>query len=143
MQSDIAKVSVRSKLSLAERSQTSLSLVTRSHSTIGRMIVPVLLIVFPQSVIFAPMHMSRPSRRKEHLYSNHDQDRRHGDQACHSRITAVPETRQTWIREGDERGGEEMNKGRSNEHTCAEMSRKEEEVVRDRQTGKATHDDGE
>lgn len=36
-----------------------------------------------------------------------------------------------------------MNKGRGDKHTCAEMSREEEEVVRDRQTGKATHDDGE
>lgn len=34
-----------------------------------------------------------------------------------------------------------MNEGCRDEHTCAEVSRKEEEVVRYRQTRKATYDD--
>lgn len=117
--------------------------MAQPHATVPSMLLPVLLILIPQSVVLAPMHMSRPSRSKEHLNSYHNQDRCHGNQTCHGRISLVPEMGETWIREGHERCWKEMNEGGRNEHTCTEVSRKEEEVVGYRQSREATHDDRE
>lgn len=113
--------------------------------TVRAVLVPVVTLIRRRSPILAGVDVAGAPRREEHLNPHDDQDRCHGDQARHGRIPFVPKSRKTWIRERDESGGQEVDKGRCDEDTCAEVPREEEEAVRDwdRQVRQALDDYGE
>lgn len=55
----------------------------------------------------------------------------------------VPEPREAWVGEGNERGGEEVDEGCGDEDAGAEVAGEEEEAVGDREGREAFGDEGE
>src|SRR5690348_981190 len=89
------------------------------------------------------MHMAGPARGKEHLNAYDDEDGRHGDEARHGRIALVPEMRKTWMGQGLEGRGQQVNESGGYEDAGAKVPGDEEELVGDGDRGKALDDDWE
>ena len=79
---------------------------------------------------FARVDMPSSTCCKVHFNAHHYQHRCHGNQPRHGRVALIPKSRKTWVCERDERGGEEMNKGRCDKDTGTEVTGEEEEAVR-------------
>lgn len=82
----------------------------------------VLAVVEAQRLVFHGVDVSSTSGGKEHLNAHDDEHRRHGDEAGGSRVPFVPEARKTWVGEGFEGGGQEVDKRGCYEDACAEVS---------------------
>ena len=100
-----------------------------------------LTIVVHNSVVLAAVYVPGAARSEEHFDADHNEHRRHGDEARHGRIAFVPEVGQAWVGQGNECCWEKMDEGRCDEHSSAEMSGEEEEAMWYGQPRKAAGDD--
>ena len=75
-----------------------------------------------QGAVVAGVRVSGSSGCEEHFNGDDHKDRSHGYEACHCRISFVPECWKAWIGHGDECGREEMDESGCDEDPCAEMA---------------------
>ena len=93
--------------------------------------------------ILTTVHMTSTSRSEKHLDADDKEHGYHGYQAGHGRVSFVPEIGKTWVCEGCEGGGKEVDEGRGDEDPGTEMARKEEESMGNGEIGKSSSYDGE
>lgn len=103
--------------------------------------------VIPLSVIYsselAAVCMSCASHCEELFYAHHCEDRDHGDETRHRRVTLIPKGGKTWVSQRYVCRREQVYEGRGYEDARSEMAREEDELVRYWEVRVFTCDDGE
>ncbi|POR36132.1 Uncharacterized protein TPAR_03671 [Tolypocladium paradoxum] len=86
-------------------------------------------------------HMAR--RVKDHLDDGDEEDGGQGDGPRHGLVVLGPEVAEARVAQRDKGRGQEVHKGRGDEHARAEVAHGEEEAARDAQAGDPGGHDGE